>query len=350
MVLALTAPAVAKHRRPHHRRAPQPKVQPAPVVERPDDGACTETLKNALAREAEGQLRGAEELFRSCARPTCTGFAREQCAIHFKTLESDVPTVVLVVSDTSGASRSDVRVRVDGALFAAQVDGRPLPIDPGLHDFSFSTGDHVFATQKVLILQGQRNRFITAIIDSSGAGHVASEREQVATDLSDFPRAAPKRTAAAPVTGDAVAPAAPAAEATAAEKEEDDAPSVSARPGAAQPVKTGGHRLLPYLIGGVGVASLGAGALLTYWGRKDNDMLGQCAPNCAAGSLQHIRRVYYEADAAIGVGVAALAAAYLVYAINHGSPPSESSGGEAMRFGIEPTRSGGGVASVFGAF
>ena len=353
IVLALTTPAVAKHRRSHHR-TPQPKVRQAPEMARPDDAACTEALKNALAREAAGQLQGAEELFHSCARPSCAGFVHEQCAIHYKTVENDVPTVVLVVSDASGASRTDVQVRVDGTIFAAQVDGTPLPIDPGLHDFSFSTRDHVFANRKILILQGQRNRFITATIDTAGNGHVASEREQAAADLGEVPRATPGPAAASPVTAtdDAVAPvAAPARGAeTSAEKDEEDSTSGSGRSTAAQPVKTSGHRLLPVVLGGVGVASLGAGALLTLWGRKDNDALGHCSPNCAANTLQHIRRVYYGADAAIGVGIAALTAAYLVYTLNHGSSSGEAAGGEALRLGIEPTGTGGGVASVFGAF
>jgi hypothetical protein len=281
------------------------------------------------------------------------GFVREQCALHDKTLENDVPTVVLVVSDAFGASRTDVQVRVDGTIFAPQLDGRPLTIDPGLHEFSFSTGGHVFADQKLLIIQGQRNRFITAIIGTAGGGHIANEREQAAADLREAPRAMPGRTADSRVSADAdaVAPAAapaPGAD-TSAENDQEDSSSGSARSSAAEPVKPGGHRLLPVLIGGVGVASLGAGALLTYWGRKDNDALGHCSPECAASSLQHIRRVYYGADAAIGVGIAALASAYMVYAFNHGSS-GEAAGGQALRFGIEPARTGGGVASVFGAF
>ena len=122
IVLASTSPAVARHRRTH-RRAPHPKVRQEPEVARPDDGACTEALKAALARESAGQLQGAEELFQSCARPSCAGFVRDQCAVHSRTLENDVPTVVLLVNDASGASRTDVQVRVDGTIVATQVDG-----------------------------------------------------------------------------------------------------------------------------------------------------------------------------------------------------------------------------------
>ncbi len=45
-----------------------------------------------------------------------------------------------------------------------------------MHDFSFIADGHVFATQKILIVQGQRNRFITATIGKPGGrGAVAAD-------------------------------------------------------------------------------------------------------------------------------------------------------------------------------
>jgi hypothetical protein len=356
IILALTAPAVAKHRR-SHRRPAEPTVQKRQPAQ-PDDEACADVLKNASTREAAGQLQEAKELFRSCARSSCALFVREQCTTHYTTLEHDAPTVVLMVSDGSGVSRTDVQVRVDGTVFSPQVDGRPLPIDPGMHDFSFSTGGHVFASEKILILQGQRNRIITAVIDATGAGHIANEREAAAVELRELPRMKPTRPAATAAkvakvddkAADPTAAPAPPAE-VASEANEKDSSDETGGESSAERVKASKRPLLlPVVIGVAGVASLGAGALLTSWGRKDNDALGQCSPMCNPSALHHIRRLYYGADAAIGVGVAALAAAYLVYAINH-HPPDEAPAGEtALRFGIEPTRMGGGLASVLGTF
>ena len=103
------------------------------------------------------------------------------------------------------------------------------------------------------------------------------------------------------------------------------------------------------MLTGVGVVGLGAGAVFTAWGRSDNNNLSNCAPNCTDATLSHIRHVYQAADIAIGVGVAALAAAYWSYAFLQSSP-GESKGSEtALRLDVAPTSSGG-FAAVSGRF
>ena len=164
-VLALaTSPALAQMPRPR------------------DEEACLSTLKEAKAREQEGSLQAARVLLRACAQNPCSTFVRQQCANRNTKLELDTPTVVLLVTDAAGGARTDIQVRVDGEPFATQLDGRALPIDPGMHDFSFIADGHVFATQKILIVQGQRNRFITANIGRGNRGAVAADESAVPTD------------------------------------------------------------------------------------------------------------------------------------------------------------------------
>ena len=141
-----------------------------------DEEACLNVLKDAKAKEQEGELQGARVLLRQCAQQPCSAFVRQQCANRNTKLEMDTPSVVLLVTDAAGGSRTDVQVKVDGEPFASALDGRALPIDPGMHDFSFIADGHVFATQRILIVQGQRNRFITAAIGRSGGrGAVAAD-------------------------------------------------------------------------------------------------------------------------------------------------------------------------------
>jgi hypothetical protein len=235
-----------------------------------------------------------------------------------------------------------VQVRVDGEPFASKIEGSALPIDPGMHDFSFVVDGHVFATQKILIVQGQRNRFITATIGKGGRGAVASEEAAAPVADEETAKAAPRRRKGPKVEAEGdKAPAAgesAKAEASADETKSEEPPA---------PPKP--RRLLPLVLTGVGVAALGAGAVITVWGRKDNNNLSACSPNCADTTLQHIRKVYQGADIAIGVGVAALAAAYWSYAYSSGSA-GESKGSEtALRLDVAPTTSGG-FAAVSGRF
>jgi hypothetical protein len=265
-----------------------------------DEEACLNVLKDAKAKEQEGELQAARVLLRQCAQTPCSAFVRQQCANKNTKLEMDTPSVVLLVTDAAGGSRTDVQVKVDGEPFASALDGRALPINPGMHDFSFIADGHVFATQRILIVQGQRNRFITANIGKPGSrGAVATEATAESTSEE---AAAPKH-----------------------------------------------RRILPLVLTGVGVASLGAGAVFTLWGRKDNTNLSNCSPDCSAATLSHIKRVYQTADIAIGVGVAALAAAYWSYAFSQGSSGESKSSETALRLDVAPTTSGG-FAAVSGRF
>jgi hypothetical protein len=301
-----------------------------------DEEACLNVLKDAKAKEQEGELQAARVLLRQCAQTPCSAFVRQQCANKNTKLEMDTPSVVLLVTDAAGGSRTDVQVKVDGEPFASALDGRALPINPGMHDFSFIADGHVFATQRILIVQGQRNRFITANIGKPGS------RGAVAADESAGPTSE-EQAAKLPVARPRVKMEASADKKQAAETE---ATAESTSEEAAAPKH---HRILPLVLTGVGVASLGAGAVFTLWGRKDNTNLSNCSPDCSAATLSHIKRVYQTADIAIGVGVAALAAAYWSYAFSQGSSGESKSSETALRLDVAPTTSGG-FAAVSGRF
>ena len=183
-------------------------------------------------------------------------------------------------------------------------------------------------------MQGQRNRFITANIGKAGRGAVAANESAGPTE-----EQAAKLPVARSRTRVAAAP-----EKNAEPDESTTAESTPSEEGVAPKHR----RMLPLVLTGVGVAALGTGTVLTLWGRKDNNNLSQCSPNCANATLSHIKRIYQGADIAIGVGVAALAAAYWSYAFTSGS--GESKGSEtALRLDVAPTTSGG-FAAVSGRF
>jgi hypothetical protein len=240
---------------------------------------------------------------------------------------------------------------MDGEIFAPQLDGRALTVDPGMHEFTFNADGVQFATQRVMIVQGQRNRFITAVARTGG-----KQRHPVVQQPVDKP---------SPTPAAAVVPTKKAATKVALRQEDEkdkELPDAAPARATASLVDTPAEPIsgdddaagkksgsvLPYVIGGLGVASLGAAGLLTYWGRKDNDALTQCSPTCDPGATQHIKRLYLGADVALGVGVAALAGATWLYVRSHAS--TEEKGSEqALHLDLAPTTSGG-YASVSGRF
>ncbi len=120
--------------------------------------ACEIAYKNALQLEQSAHLRQARDLLLSCAKSACGSSLRQRCTVRYAQLESDIPSVVPLVTTEAGEPRVDVPVTMDGEQLTPRLDGRALPVDPGLHEFSFTADGAVINTQKVMIVQGQRNR------------------------------------------------------------------------------------------------------------------------------------------------------------------------------------------------
>src|SRR5205814_3318361 len=134
------------------------------------------------------------------------------------------------------------------------LDGRAIPIDPGPHVLALHGPNGSFATQKVVLGHGERNRQITVELK--------------------FPASAPPVTVVAG-SGVAVAPR-PAAP-----------PVLAARP--APPPPPPRKSLAPYALGTVGLAGLGGYVLLSVLGNKDNDKLAACRPSCEPADVERVR-------------------------------------------------------------
>ncbi len=123
---------------------------------------CATAYGRAKDRQAAGDLMEARDLLLGCIRPACEIGLQQQCTELYTQLDSDIPSVVPVVTDSAGVPLVDVQVMMDGEVLAARIGGQALPVNPGLHEFSFRANGAVFATQQLMVLQGQRNRPLLA--------------------------------------------------------------------------------------------------------------------------------------------------------------------------------------------
>ena len=287
--------------------------------------ACETAYRNATQLEQSAHLRQAKDLLLSCAKSTCGSTLRQRCTVRYAQLESDIPSVVPLVTTEAGEPRVDVQVTIDGEQLTPRLDGRALPVDPGLHEFSFTADGAVISTQKVMIVQGQRNRPIAvslrpsdkrgsrAALGPAAAGGIDAKASLDKPSVDRQATEAPER--------DSSSPSKPAPEKTAdnaaAESSETDTPPAAPR--------SSGPGALPWVIGAAGLAGVGGYGLLVSWGRKDNEQLAQCAPNCSQESVDHIRKLYLAADISLGVGIAALGAATTWLIVGGGSSPPRTS-------------------------
>jgi hypothetical protein len=286
-----------------------------------DERACTAALRSAQQREQAGRLREAKEALAACAKPACGLLIQEDCASRYAQLGKDIPSIVPVVTDDSGAPRTDIQVRVDGELVATEINGRALSLNPGMHELSFSADDRVFDTQRLLILQGQRNRLVSASLPGQ--------------------KRARRRTAqGGPRDSELAAPEARDADGSKSARHPLLRMEAGSDPASTSADATPGRRTgLALALGAVGLASAGAGGLLVYWGRADNQLLAQCSPGCPKASVDHIHRLYLGGDIALGAGALALVGAFWAYALP-GSAKEDAPPRRAYSFNVQPTSSG----------
>jgi hypothetical protein len=314
--------------------------------------ACVDKYKSGLDNEQAGRLKQARELFIGCAKASCGSPLRDECTTRFTQLSTDIPSVVPVVTDEAGNPQTDVEVRVDGERLTSSLDGHSFLLDPGVREFSFSREGRVFATQRLMIVQGQRNRLVS-VSTQAGADTTTKRPGKLKKPASSIAVAAATTEAAPPPP-----PSSEPVEPKVVPHEPDLTPHPRAEQKSDEPQlnlateeteSSSGTPKLTYVLRATGVAALGAGAMLIYWGRKDNDKLAGCSSdttNCPHSTVNHIHNLYLGANIAIGVGLASLAGAYWAYA-HHSAKESEAH--EAFRFDVQPTKSGA-VASIGGSF
>jgi hypothetical protein len=280
--------------------------------------ACKSAYDSGLDAQARGHLRQAREYMQSCAKAACGAGYLKKCTAEAARLESVIPMVAPVITDESGTPVLDGQVSVDGEPLTSQLDGRTYPIDPGLHEFSFSSGGAVLATQKIVIVQGQRGPVSISV-------HM------------------PAKSAAKPS-----APSTPAV----AKEEETKAASETASESASSPRGPSAAKLLlpSLVVGTIGAGTLAAAVLVDIWGNNDNSLLvSRCKPNCPPSSAEHIHTLYTTADILFGTGVVALGVSTWLFVLSRDTEAAPPSPRTAYVLDVKPTLSGA-VGTISGTF
>ena len=258
--------------------APVPASAAAPA--KPSGGAkagCLADHEEALALRAQKKPHAAREKFVSCARVECPTVVRKECGEQVALVEKDAPTVVLEARDEAGADATAVKVAMDGSPIASRLTGAAVDVEPGEHLFRFERDDGKAIEQRVLIVEGDKNRKV----------------------LAEF---AP--LVAKPPPSDAVVP-----------------PSH-------EPKKV---PVIAYVLGGVSIAAFGSFAFFALSGKgAEHELASSCSPKCSDGELAPIKRDYLIADVSLGIGVA-LAAVTVLLALPAWTDSSTSSTSAASR-------------------
>ncbi|HTV25535.1 MAG TPA: hypothetical protein VMG12_42860 [Polyangiaceae bacterium] len=268
-----------------------------------DKASCVDAFDQAQRDQAEGHLLDAQRQLLLCTRPVCGTGLMSECTQMYSEIERALPSVVLSAHDeASNTDLTEVTVTLNGERFANSLDGKPIAIDPGEYEFVFSAPGHDPIKRRAVVGTGDKYRAITVAFP----------------DL----RPAPRERAMPPATPSGL--------------------QASPRPDdLAHPVP-----VMSWVLGGVAVVGVGAGAVLRIVGNSDFDSMkeGCAAQGCPESDIDKLEQKFVISNVAFGAGAAAAAGAVLWYLLD---APSREQGTLA----ILPAPDGrGAFASAQGRF
>lgn len=190
-------------------------------------------------------------------------------------LEASIPKLVI----QRGVGAEAAEIQLDGVALGASSVGVPVPLDPGPHSISAKAPGALPFSQTVTI----------------------AENEQKSVDVALTPEPQEARPSVVVSNGDTAEKSNP--------------------------------RLVPYVIGGVGVASLiGAGVLFSMRQSTLHKLEDQCGPNhdacpsSAAGDYSNLKLYNVTSQVALGVGVVCVGTAVTMLVLQKKHAPAASAG------------------------
>ncbi|HEY5240728.1 MAG TPA: hypothetical protein VIJ22_04645 [Polyangiaceae bacterium] len=223
---------------------------------------CLDAFETAQHLRASGKLIEARDRLQVCGGAQCPALVRDDCAAWESEVLTAIPTVTLAARDGAGSDLLDVTVSVDGVRLTERLDGRAVPLDPGVHTLRFESPGRVAQEQTLVVRAGEKNRAVSATLaaDASGPGSMPS----------------------------------------------------SPRPG--EPAMT--RRPIPWpvpVLAGVGVASLAAAAILYFpVVTQAHELRASCAPGCSQETVDSLTLRRDASWVLASAGGAALAGAAVV--------------------------------------
>ena len=277
--------------------------------------ACVRAGEKAQKLRDSGKLIAARAELLTCVREVCPAVVRGDCAGWLGEVEASTPTIVARARDDAGHDLRDVVVSVDGARVASQLDGRPLPVDPGEHVVRFELAGRAPLEERVIIGTGEKNRMLAVTF---------------------------ARPASAPGARETSAPL------------KDAGGAAAIPPGPRAPVAlqaaSSGPPAAAWAFAAVSVAAAASFTLFGLTGTADlDDLRRTCAGHCDGAAVDHAWTKLVVADVSLGVAVLAAGAATWLFL----SPSSRSARGavstRASHAAIVPSSRGASLAWI-GAF
>jgi hypothetical protein len=252
-----------------------------------DTQACVLAYEQAQKLRKAHKLLAARAQLLACMREVCPEVLRADCGPWLDEVERALPSVVIAARDEAGRDVSAARALLDGGVIGERLDGNAVALDPGPHRIRLEIAGRPALEQDILVREGEKARLVVLRL----------------------PAAMPAEPASRPVPP------------------------------------------LAYALGGLGVAALGS---LSFFGlralshRSELDERG-CKPACPQDEVDSVRRDYAIANVSLGVGVAALGLATVLFVTRPSVAASRNQATRAVRIEVR-AEAAGGLAALALAF
>ena len=232
----------------------------APPIAADDIDECIAAHVAAQNAQRDGEFAEARRQLAFCVRDVCPAPISDDCTRWLSELEQRQPTVIITVTDETGASLSDVRVTVDGDVLVERLTGRTMPIDPGERKFRYEHADGRSVEETILITEGDTARRLIVSFPPKPEPVTTPVSPSVPPEAGDVPVAVWVLTAIAGVG----------------------------------------------LVGFAVLAGVGFG--------QEQDLASSCEPSCSQDDIDGVQRLYIAGDISGAVGIASGVAAFIIFA------------------------------------
>jgi hypothetical protein len=245
---------------------------PARGQSEPSKIACLEAYRQNQPLRRDGRLLEARSELLVCARAPCPPALQKDCLEWLAGLDARLPSVLLGATNAQGDDVVDVTVTMDGHDVTTRLDGRPIPVDPGPHQFRFERTGAQAVVREVVVKEGEKGRRVDARL----------------------------------------------------------VPVIVAPP---PPPPTHRPLTLPTIaLGAAGSAGLVTAFVVGFVGVADRARLDSCKGSCTADQIGNVRTLFNVADVTGGVSIALLGAATVFFVLR----PRVPLGTAAVRVGLRP--------------
>lgn len=312
--------------------------------------SCVTAFEEGQRQQLKGELERAAEQFTLCAASGCPSRVQAECQRFLETARSPIPGVLFAPVD-SGSQRplDGVSLSIDGRE-SRLFDGRMVRIEPGEHQIAFQRPGYVAIRMRLTLRADEPPRLIplrfTSVPSGAPAKGLRAKVGTTPTPGEDLPRPV------ASVDSDRIDCAPPSEERPLSAQPQPQprpAAALAATPRAPTPKRETsapigalvGRRRTAVVAAGV-VGGLGAVGF-AYFGlsaRSADAALDACTPNCEPSDVDAIRRDYLLANVSLGVGLAGVVTASVLWLT---SPAAHSPARAGV---VSPTRWAIGVGPI----